>query len=121
MILLVDDDPGFLEEARSLLEGDWRVLSARDAAQARSLLDAIGFSLALVDLNLPDCDGFQLIHEMHTAQPDLPIVAFSGVTSRKVLESAIAVGAADVLTKPVSSEWRATLKRLGGSREQKIS
>ncbi len=111
MILLVDDDASLLEEAESVLNRDGHVLFARDAAQARSLMKSIKFSLALVDLNLPDCNGFELIGEMHEARPELPILAFSGVYSRTVLESAKAFGAVDVLTKPPTPEWAAAVAK----------
>jgi DNA-binding NtrC family response regulator len=112
MILLVDDDSHLLEEAESVLHrSDGHVLFARDAAQARSLMKSIKFSLALVDLNLPDCNGFELIGEMHQSRPELPILAFSGVYSRNVLESAKAFGAVDVLTKPPTPEWAAAVAK----------
>jgi len=112
VILLVDDDVQLLEAAGRELDGQDSVLFAGDGAHAQSLLQAVEFSVALVDLNLPDCNGFSLIEDMHAAHPELPIVAISGVWSGSVLESAKEFGASEVLSKPPTPEWSATVERL---------
>lgn len=110
MILIVDDDAEFLESARMALPFDR--LCATTAGQAMGLLRAIDFSLALVDLDLPDESGFDLINEIHTANPALPVIAISGVYAANVLESAREFGAVDVLRKPVTKDWAALVDRV---------
>lgn len=114
MLLSVDDDPRFLEAAERALDERGGVLFALNAEQARSLLGKVGddFSVALVDLALPGVDGFSLIREMHRNYPNLPVIAISGVLQPPVLESARMLGgAAEVLRKPVTSEWNAAISR----------
>src|ERR1051325_5206230 len=108
MLLIVDDDPAFLVKAQDLLdEKRHNIYFARDAQQARSLMGSVGadFTLVRIDLDLPGQDGFSLIAEMRRNFPDLPIVAVSGVYQASALESARALGAAEVLSKPVTAEW----------------
>ena len=114
MILIVDDDPRFLEDAGELLDAGRGVFCARDAEQAKSLIASVGgaFSVALVDLSLPGQDGFSLIIEMRQQYPDPPVVAISGVYQEHVLESAKAVGAVDALHKPITPEWKAAITRI---------
>ena len=113
MILVVDDDPTFLEEARVRLDPGNGVFLASGAEQANSLLSAVGvtFSLAVVDLDMRGQNGFDLIVEWHRRYPNLPIVAMSGVYQRDVLESAKVMGAVDVLQKPIDSEWLPVIRR----------
>src|SRR5689334_9191821 len=106
MMLIVDDDPKFLEDAAQL--SPWHgILFARNAEQAWALIRSVerAFSVALIDLDLPDKDGFSLIREMHKHFPDLPLIAISGVSQKHVLESAKVFGAADTLQKPITSNW----------------
>jgi DNA-binding NtrC family response regulator len=112
MVLLVDDDPGFLRSAERYLHPDHGLLFASTARDARALMQTIHFSVALVDLDLPDQSGFELIRELHATRPELPIVAISGVFSRTILEAAKEFGAVEILHKPVNAEWATVVERL---------
>lgn len=113
MLLLVDDDPVFLETAQTTLDTGRGVFFAGTAAQAMDLIRTVGssFSVAMVDLDLPGVDGFQLIRELHRHFPDLPTIAISGVYQRDVLESSKVLGAVEALQKPITVEWNAALAR----------
>jgi CheY-like chemotaxis protein len=121
MLLLVDDDPTFLEKAQDLLRDAAKgIFFAANAEHAKKLMGAVGagFSLVLVDLDLPGQDGFSLIAEMRRHFPDLPIIAISGAFQKHVLESALLVGAAGILQKPIGPEWNSTIARLRTSATQ---
>ena len=113
MLLVIDDDPSFLESAESL-DGEQGVLFARDAEHAKALIGVLGrtFSMALIDLDLPGQDGFSLILEMRRMLPDLPIIAISGTFHRNVLESAKVIGAQEALSKPIGPEWFDAIARV---------
>jgi len=116
MILLVDDDAGFLDTAKKALKNHYKdILLAGNATDALGLLKAISFSVALVDLDLPDCNGFDLISQIREARPGMPIVAMSGVFSQTVLESAKEFGAVEILSKPPTEEWVRVVDRLRGA------
>ncbi len=114
MILLVDDDPAFLVEAEAILARNEQVYFAANADAARALMRSMGkaFTVAMIDLNLPGMNGFELIREMRRHFPDLPIVAISGVCGRGSLEGARALGADETLQKPVTPKWSEVLDRL---------
>jgi CheY-like chemotaxis protein len=115
MLLIVDDDPAFLNDAQYLLADSCRhVYFAANARQAWSLMATVGadFSVVMVDLDLPGDDGFSLIRELRRRFPDLPVIAISGVYQKDVLESAKVLGAVETLQKPVTSEWRSTIARV---------
>jgi two-component system, response regulator AauR len=115
MLLIVDDDPTFLERAEELLDGVGRgIFFARNAEHARELMGTVGdgFSVVMIDLDLPGQDGFSLIAEMRRRFPTLPVIAISGVVQKHVLESAKLLGAADTLQKPIGPEWTSTIARV---------
>jgi FixJ family two-component response regulator len=114
MILIVDHDPTFLENAGPVLDAGRGVLFALDANHAKFLAASIGasFSVALVDLDLRGQDGHSLICEMCQQFPDLPVIAMGGISQEHVFESANAVGAVDALRKPITPEWKTAIARV---------
>ena len=67
-VLIVDDHPSFRQSARALLESDgWEVVG--EAADGRSALSAAGDlhpDLVLLDVQLPDLDGFEVARRLRT-------------------------------------------------------
>jgi CheY-like chemotaxis protein len=94
-VLLVEDESLVAMMASdSLSELGFDVV---EASSARAALDRIGaetgqFEFAVVDLGLPDRPGEELIAEIKTLRPDLPIIVASGY-SEDILRSRIKVGA----------------------------
>ena len=117
MILVVDDDASFLTQAAVSLapmDRDRNISVASNGMLAMHLSSSAGpdLSLAFVDLDLPDLNGFDLIARLKRSRPDLPIIAISGVIPHDVLESAKAFGADEVLSKPISAKWAAAAERV---------
>ncbi len=77
MILVVDHDPEVLERAREILNRDRQVFLASTSEQAFEMVERLGFSVVLVDLDMPG-DGYALIQKLHDANPELLIIAISG-------------------------------------------
>ena len=111
MVLLVDDDPEFLQSVKHALS-DTDVMMAGTVREALDLIDVIRFEAALVDLNLSDESGFELIDQIHTQTPALPIIAISGVVGDAALESAKSFGALRILRKPATPDWQAVVEQV---------
>jgi CheY-like chemotaxis protein len=79
MILVVDHDVSFLELASTILNRDRQVCLALDAKQAFQLAQHLGFSVALVDLDLTGKDGLSFIQQLRANFPDLAIIAISSL------------------------------------------
>src|SRR5437016_3358012 len=112
MILVVDNDPTFLDNAREILNRDRQVFLAADAKQAFKLAEDLGFSVALMDLDLRGEDGLELITEMRERFPDLPIIAIGRGLTREMLESAKGLGAVEILEKPITHAWKPVVERI---------
>jgi two-component system, chemotaxis family, chemotaxis protein CheY len=54
------------------------------------------------DLVMPDCDGIEMIHEIHKEDPNAKILAISGALGGAMLPAAKLLGASAALIKPVS-------------------
>ena len=115
MILVVDHDPEVLETAREILNHDRQVFLASTASQAFSMVERLGFSVVLVDLELPG-DAYALIKKLHDANPDLLIVAISGAVKASVLQATKDLGVVEVLKKPITPEWKPVVERIRARR-----
>ncbi|MCC6729816.1 MAG: PAS domain S-box protein [Chthonomonadales bacterium] len=99
-ILLAEDEPMVREVARVALEAQgYRVLAARDGAEALKLLDAEGspVDLLLTDIAMPGMDGRELAAAVRERVPEVRILLMSGYTEA---ESADAERPWDLLAKP---------------------
>ena len=77
MILVVDNDPTILDQAQLILNRERQVFLAKDSTRALDLAGSLGFSVALVDLDLPAGAGFDLIRTLRRSVPDLQIIAIT--------------------------------------------
>ncbi len=78
-VLVVDDHPSFRSCARALLaaEGFEVVGEAADGATALALADELAPELVLLDIRLPDIDGFEVASRLLARDPELAIVLVS--------------------------------------------
>jgi DNA-binding response OmpR family regulator len=122
-ILLVDDEDSIQKLLAYPLERDgFRVLQARDGAEALELFEDERVDLVVLDLMLPKVDGLEVCKRLR-AGSDVPIIMLTarGDELDKVL--GLELGADDYITKPFSirefrSRVRALLRRASGSRRQ---
>jgi DNA-binding NarL/FixJ family response regulator len=78
-IVIVDDDPTFLATVRVLLEAEGFVVVGEALNGADGLAAAAEFEpdVVLVDVNLPDIDGFEVVERLADRGPGLPVVLTS--------------------------------------------
>jgi len=82
------------------------VLTAESAAAALEIANRRDISLMLLDINLPDMDGFSLIQEMRKIQrmANVPIISFTARNDTDDGARASALGAIGMLYKPFSMQ-----------------
>lgn len=106
-LLVADDDPILREFAAvHLATPEVEVEVAEDGVAAWEALQAGGFDLALIDLDMPRMDGFELIRRIRAdeALRHLPLVVITGREDMVAVDRAYAEGATSFVVKPIN--WR---------------
>ncbi len=122
-ILLVEDDPNFGSILKSYLElADYAVVLKADGKQGLSTFKTYSFDLCILDIMMPEMDGFTLAREIKKINEKLPLIFLTAKTLKQDILEGFKIGADDYLTKPFDSEvllWKisAILKRNTGSLE----
>jgi DNA-binding NarL/FixJ family response regulator len=101
-VLLVDDEPMFLEALRALLETDSRVdvvASADNGLDAIALAQSKRADVALVDLALPGTNGFETTRRLIAEAAPIKVVVISGLSDGSEASAARDAGASRFLLK----------------------
>ncbi|MCX6353472.1 MAG: diguanylate cyclase [Candidatus Aureabacteria bacterium] len=112
-ILIVDDDPAMLETLRDILsEESYRITCVRNATRAEEEIKRKFYNLALIDLNLPDGRGLELLRLIKIASSESVVIIFTGYASLESAVSALNEGAFAYLQKPLNmGEVKISLQR----------
>lgn len=119
-ILIVDDEPAIREVvALNLISEGYQVVQAGDAHTALDAFAAQPCVLAVLDVMLPDTDGFELARSLRE-RSDIPIIMLSARDSDVDKAIGLGIGADDYVTKPFSpielvARVKAHLRRYEGS------
>jgi CheY-like chemotaxis protein len=101
-ILVVDDDPQIRKLFSQVLnKAGYSVYYACDGAEAKSFIQRIQFDLMILDLNMPEMDGFEVLKFARSESPRLKTIVVSGFMQGTMLKAAKLFGAAATLDKPV--------------------
>ena len=104
-VLVVDDSETLLELYRLYLEQEpYRLHEAQSATAAIKLLDEMPTQAVLLDLNLPDRHGFEVLRHIQTHGLSCPVVVVSGHGSVDTAVKAMREGAFDFIEKPFTQE-----------------
>ena len=125
-ILIIDDDRDILVIISDMLSGyGYEVTTAESAEEAFGLLSSNSYHLLLLDINLPDSDGFEICKQLREVST-VPVIFASARTSESDRISGYEIGGDDYLPKPYSMKEllvhvQALLRRTYGfSTEEKI-
>lgn len=112
-VLVVDDEPSLAELLSSVLRYEgWDVRTAGDGASAIRIAREFEPSAVVLDVMLPDFDGFEVMRRLRAIQPGICVLF---LTARDAVEDRVAgitAGGDDYVTKPFSLEE--VLARLDG-------
>ena len=103
-VLLVDDDAQVRSVVRDVLAAaGHRVLTARNGIEAHALAEVHSPSAIVLDLFMPLCGGWELVHRLRRqGLEEIPVILFSA--SADLEEEARRIGAARWLRKPCPSD-----------------
>jgi PAS domain S-box-containing protein len=101
-ILVVDDTPENIQLASNVLKNDYRVLFAKEGVAALKILGEKPVDVILMDIMMPDMDGFETSQRIHDelGLTDIPIIYLTGNADQDSMVKGFEMGAADYITKP---------------------
>ena len=104
-IFVIDDSDTNLSMAEAVLEDQYRVMTMPSAEKMFSLLEKIIPDLILLDIEMPDMDGFQTLLKLKQSNhwADIPVMFLTGRDDVKVEARGFEMGAVDFVTKPFSA------------------
>jgi len=104
-ILVADDEENVLRLLVDLLESQgYRVLTARDGAEAIALLESRrnAIDLVVLDLFMPNVTGMEVVTHLRNSAPHLPILISTGFGTAAIDPETLSLGHLVVLEKPYS-------------------
>lgn len=125
-ILLVDDEPQLRTMVKEILEQEgYEVITAKDCMQGLECYCQSKPDAVLLDIMLPDGDGFALLQKMRQSR-DVPVLFLSARDEDEARLQGLGLGADDYITKPFLPKelllrLAAVLRRVyGGSKKQEL-
>lgn len=104
-ILLCEDDTNLGMVLKNYLElNDYEVILERDGRLGLAAFQREKFDICLLDVMMPNMDGFTLAEEIRDINPDVPLFFLSAKTMKDDIIQGYKLGADDYITKPFDSE-----------------
>ena len=104
-VLIVDDEKNILSTlARALRVEDYDVDVAGNGEIAHQKLAAKAYDLLLLDVQLPDTNGLQMLRDLRASSNAVPVIMMSGHGTIETAVEATRLGAFTFLEKPISTE-----------------
>ncbi len=102
-VLVIEDDPVttvFIQTALGA-SGDLEVVCVPDSAQALALVRAENFDVAVTDIELPGMNGLELLEEMRSLRPGIPVAVMTAHANVDYAVSALRQRADEFILKPL--------------------
>ena len=119
-ILIVDEEADLRLLLKSILESEYTVTEAENGAALKKLLTAEAPDIVLLDLNLPDANGLDLLPQLKKSWPDAEVVVLTGAATFEAAVEATKRGAYHFINKPFdTSALLVTIERAIENQQQK--
>jgi len=104
-VLLIEDDPTMTRSIELMLVSEGFNIYCTDLGEEGLDLGKLyDYDIILLDLNLPDMHGYDVLKKLRTAKVNTPILILSGLTEMENKVKGLGFGADDYLTKPFHKE-----------------
>ena len=100
-VLLVEDDPITQQSIQMMLESEGMVVDTADLGEDGLEIGRLyDYDIIVLDIMLPDIDGFEVLRRLRDGRVDTPVLILSGLTESENKVKGLGAGADDYLTKP---------------------
>lgn len=103
-LLFIDDDPKAQQTLSLVLEEEYKVYSAYTGLSGIELVDDIEPDVVLLDINLPDIDGLEVLERINKSVQAPPVIMLTAYAEVHLIKGAIQRGAYDYIVKPYDLE-----------------
>ena len=101
--LVVDDEPGVVDQVRELLElRNYAVVTATSGEKALDLVNRENPNIVILDIRMPGITGIDVLKEVKKSYPKTRVIMLTGVEDDGTRQMAMSLGASGYLTKPYS-------------------
>ena len=104
-IFVIDDNDTNLLAAEEALDEQYRVMTMPSAVKMFALLEKVTPDLILLDIEMPEMDGFEALRRLkaNNAHAGIPVIFLTGTTDTSIEARGFQMGAVDFITKPFSA------------------
>jgi response regulator RpfG family c-di-GMP phosphodiesterase len=105
-IMYVDDINYALITIKERLKDQYEIYPTQSVEKMFEVLERVKIDLILLDINMPEVDGFEAIGKIKADKryADIPVIFLTAQKDRKSIVKGMSLGAADFITKPISNE-----------------
>lgn len=105
-ILIVDDNKLNLTAARKVLSGDYKVIPVMRGSQALTYLESGECDIILLDINMPEMDGFEVLAKIRETErgKNIPVIFLTADSDSETETRCFKEGAIDFIAKPFVPE-----------------
>ena len=98
-VLIVDDSPTDLQMVLNVVKEKFKVVAATSGTQALQIIDKAKPDLVLLDVSMPEMDGYQTCQQIKQ-RLDIPVIFLSANDSTEEILKGYDVGGSDYIVKP---------------------
>ena len=121
-VLIVDDEKDFLDIMAERMEArGMEVSTVTSAEKALKMVLKKDYDAVIMDLMMPEMDGFKALKLFRETRPDVPIILLTGDVTADKCSEAIKLGALDVIEKPADLNLLTQKIKDAKARKQKNS
>jgi len=104
-VFIVDDSDTNLAKAEEALEEHFNVMTLPSAAKMFTLIEKINPDLILLDIEMPEMNGFEALEKLKASNTwaSIPVIFLTGTTDAVIEEKSAKLGAVGIITKPFDS------------------
>ncbi|MFO7924267.1 MAG: CheR family methyltransferase [Bacteroidales bacterium] len=104
-VIIAEDDPYSLEMLKFMLKATGiEMFAAEDGEEVMDLFNNEKVDIVLLDIRMPKKDGYELIREIRSKDPDIPVIAQTAFAMPEQIKASREMGFDEHLVKPVSKE-----------------
>lgn len=101
-LLIADDDPGFREMLRIILEPCFRLVEAESGEEALAIIEFHPIHIALIDMNMQTLTGLETLRGIKSSNDLVPCILITAEVTEELVRDAHEADAFSVLSKPVT-------------------